>query len=82
MISAEFKLDMIYPPDNIGRDRDPIVDPSLRVVSCIVGESAVLKPFPPFIVLQLDVEDRRDPHLRSLLTSEIVAVIRAYGNVC
>lgn len=70
MISAEFKLNLIiYPRDNIERDGDAIVNSSLRVVYCIVGESAVLKPFPPFLAVQLDVEDRRkmrDPHLMTL----------------
>lgn len=52
-------MDLIHPLDIIERDGNPIVDPSLLVVSCIVGKPAVLKWFPPIIALQLDVEYKR-----------------------
>lgn len=59
MVFTDSKVDLIHPLDIIERDGNPIVDPSLLVVSCIVGKPAVLKWFPPFIALQLDVEYRR-----------------------
>ncbi|KAI9763099.1 MAG: hypothetical protein M1840_000911 [Geoglossum simile] len=59
MISTESNLELIHPPDNVERDGNPMVDPSLRAVFDNPNEPATLKRFTPFIALQLDVEDRR-----------------------
>jgi hypothetical protein len=56
ILSTESKLEALLPPSNVERVGDYTTDSSARV--SLMGGSPLV-PFPPFLALQLDVEDRR-----------------------
>src|SRR2546421_12709208 len=65
MISPESKIEVLYPTDKVVQTRAYIRNPSARKA---LSNNTWLKRFPPFLSLQLDIEDRwrmQDPVLRS-----------------
>jgi hypothetical protein len=56
-LSTESLVGQLVPPGNIERTGDYLEDPSTRLI--LDEDKPPLKRFPPFVALQLDVEDRR-----------------------
>jgi hypothetical protein len=55
ILSTESKLEELLPPTNARRGGDFVNDPSARFAT--TGRKS-LDPFPPFLALQLDIQDR------------------------
>jgi hypothetical protein len=58
-LSTESSIGQLVPPGNVERTGNHQVDPSARLALDLDVTKLPLKRFPPFVALQLDVEDRR-----------------------
>ncbi|KIW99997.1 uncharacterized protein Z518_10925 [Rhinocladiella mackenziei CBS 650.93] len=78
-LSTESLIGYLVPPSNIIRTGDYLLDPSARI--SFTETKTELMRFPPFVSLQLDVEDRRKMQNPKLRKKELRKSLKEFANL-
>ncbi|KIX08960.1 uncharacterized protein Z518_00038 [Rhinocladiella mackenziei CBS 650.93] len=78
-LSTESLVGYLVPPSNIIRTGDYLLDPSARI--SFKETKTELMRFPPFVSLQLDVEDRRKMQNPTLRKKELRKSLKEFANL-